>query len=116
MPKEIVFNAEARYRLLRGVDLLADAVKATLGPKGRNAVLQQPSGTPLITNDGASIAKSILSDDPVENLGIQIIREVSEKTNQISGDGTTTATVLAQVMIHEGIRNLAAGANPIRTE
>lgn len=113
MPKEIVFNAEARYRLLRGVDLLADAVKATLGPKGRNAVLQQPSGTPLITNDGASIAKSILSDDPVENLGIQIIREVSEKTNQISGDGTTTATVLAQVMIHEGIRNLAAGANPI---
>ena len=113
MPKEIVFNAEVQYRLLRGVDLLADAVKATLGPKGRNAVLQQPSGTPLITNDGASIAKSILSDDPVENLGIQIIREVSEKTNQISGDGTTTATVLAQAMIHEGIRNLAAGANPI---
>ncbi|MBQ3400079.1 MAG: chaperonin GroEL [Lachnospiraceae bacterium] len=111
--KEIRFSEDARARILRGVNTLANAVKATLGPKGRNVVLDKTYGTPLITNDGVTIAKEIELDDPFENMGAQLIREVASKTNDVAGDGTTTATVLAQAMVNEGMKNLAAGANPI---
>ncbi|MGI6020800.1 MAG: chaperonin GroEL [Lachnospiraceae bacterium] len=111
--KELLFGSEAREALLRGVDKLADAVGATIGPKGRNVVLEKPFGGPTITNDGVTIAKEIELPDGFENTGAQLIREAAAKTNDVAGDGTTTATVLAQAMIHEGMKNLAAGANPI---
>ena len=113
MSKLIKRGEEARKALQNGVDTLADTVKVTLGPKGRNVVLDKKFGTPLITNDGVSIAKEIELDDPFENMGAQLVREVSTKTNDVAGDGTTTATLLAQAMIREGLKNLAAGANPI---
>ena len=113
MAKEIKYGAEARTALETGVNKLADTVRVTLGPKGRNVVLDKSFGAPLITNDGVTIAKEIELDDPFENMGAQLIREVASKTNDVAGDGTTTATVLAQAMVHEGMRNLAAGANPI---
>lgn len=113
MAKEIKYGSEARAALEAGVNKLADTVRVTLGPKGRNVVLDKSFGTPLITNDGVTIAKEIELDDPFENMGAQLVKEVATKTNDVAGDGTTTATVLAQAMIHEGIKNLAAGANPI---
>ena len=113
MAKDIKFGAEAREALEAGVDKLANTVRVTLGPKGRNVVLDKSYGTPLITNDGVTIAKEIELKDPFENMGAQLVKEVATKTNDVAGDGTTTATVLTQAMVHEGIRNLAAGANPI---
>ena len=113
MAKEIKFGAEARAALERGVNQLADTVRVTLGPKGRNVVLAKPYGAPLITNDGVTIAKEIELEDGFENMGAQLIREVASKTNDVAGDGTTTATVLAQAMVNAGMKNLAAGANPI---
>ena len=113
MSKLIMRGDEARKALQAGVDQLADTVKITLGPKGRNVVLDQKYGAPLITNDGVSIAKEVELPDPFENMGAQLVKEVSTKTNDVAGDGTTTATLLAQAMIHEGLKNLAAGANPI---
>ena len=113
MAKEIKYGSEARAALEKGVNQLADTVKVTLGPKGRNVVLDKSFGAPLITNDGVTIAKEIELEDGFENMGAQLIREVASKTNDVAGDGTTTATVLAQAMINEGMKNLAAGANPI---
>ena len=113
MAKEIKYGAEARKALEAGVNQLANTVRVTLGPKGRNVVLDKSFGTPLITNDGVTIAKDIELDDAFENMGAQIVKEVATKTNDVAGDGTTTATVLAQAMINEGMKNLAAGANPI---
>ena len=113
MAKEIKYGAEARAALENGVNKLADTVRVTLGPKGRNVVLDKSFGAPLITNDGVTIAKEIELEDGFENMGAQLIKEVAAKTNDVAGDGTTTATVLAQAMVHEGMKNLAAGANPI---
>ena len=113
MAKEIKFGAEARSALEAGVNKLANTVRVTLGPKGRNVVLDKSYGAPLITNDGVTIAKEIELEDGFENMGAQLIREVASKTNDVAGDGTTTATVLAQAMVNEGMKNLAAGANPI---
>ena len=113
MAKEIKFGAEARTALEAGVNKLADTVSVTLGPKGRNVVLDKSYGAPLITNDGVTIAKEIELEDGFENMGAQLVKEVATKTNDVAGDGTTTATVLAQAMINEGMKNLAAGANPI---
>ena len=113
MAKQIIYGEEARKAIERGVNQLADTVKITLGPKGRNVVLDKKYGTPLITNDGVTIAKEIELEDAFENMGAQLIKEVSTKTNDVAGDGTTTATVLAQAMISEGLKNLAAGANPM---
>ena len=113
MAKEIKYGVDARKALEAGVNKLADTVRVTLGPKGRNVVLDKSFGTPLITNDGVTIAKEIELEDPFENMGAQILKEVATKTNDVAGDGTTTATVLAQAMINEGMKNLAAGANPI---
>ena len=113
MAKEIKYGVEARKALEAGVNKLADTVRVTIGPKGRNVVLDKQYGAPLITNDGVTIAKEIELEDPFENMGAQLVREVATKTNDVAGDGTTTATVLAQAMIHEGMKNLAAGANPI---
>ena len=113
MAKKVLYNEEARAALLRGVDQLANAVKITLGPKGRNVVLDKRFGAPNIVNDGVSIAREIELKDPFENMGAQLVKEVATKTNDVAGDGTTTATLLAQSMIHEGMRNVAAGANPM---
>ena len=113
MAKQILFDEEARRALEKGVDALANAVKVTLGPKGRNVVLDKKFGAPTITNDGVTIARDIDLEDPFENMGAQLVRQVATKTNDIAGDGTTTATLLAQAMIHEGMRNVAAGANPM---
>jgi chaperonin GroEL len=113
MPKILQFHSDARDSLLRGVDKLADAVKVTLGPRGRNVVIDKKWGAPTITNDGVTIAKEIELDDPYENMGAQLAKEVATKTNDVAGDGTTTATVLAQAMVREGVRNVAAGANPL---
>ena len=113
MAKQIIYGEEARAALQRGVDKLADTVKITVGPKGRNVVLDKKYGSPLITNDGVTIAKEIELDDPFENMGAQMIKEVSTKTNDVAGDGTTSATILAQAIIREGLKNLAAGANPM---
>ena len=113
MAKIICYGEEARKALEKGVDQLADTVKITLGPKGRNVVLDKKFGAPLITNDGVTIAKEIELEDPFENMGAQLVKEVSTKTNDVAGDGTTTATLLAQAIIHEGLKNLAAGANPM---
>ena len=113
MAKLIKRGEEARKALEIGVNQLADTVKVTLGPKGRNVVLDKKFGAPLITNDGVTIAKEIELDDPFENMGAQLVKEVSTKTNDVAGDGTTTATLLAQAIVGEGLKNLAAGANPI---
>ena len=113
MAKEIIYGTEARAALLRGVDNLANTVKITLGPKGRNVVLERKFGAPLITNDGVTIAKEIELENPAENMGAHLVREVATKTNDAAGDGTTTATLLAQSLIHEGMKNVAAGANPM---
>ena len=113
MAKDIKFSEEARRAMLRGVDQLANAVKVTLGPKGRNVVLEKKFGSPLITNDGVTIAKEIELEDAFENMGAKLVAEVASKTNEIAGDGTTTATVLAQAMIREGLKNVTAGANPV---
>ena len=113
MPKILEFHSDARDALQRGVDALADTVKVTLGPRGRNVVIDKKWGAPTITNDGVTIAKEIELDDPYENLGAQLAKEVATKTNEIAGDGTTTATVLAQAMVREGLRNVAAGAQPL---
>ncbi len=113
MAKQIKFNEDARRALLSGVDQLADAVKVTLGPKGRNVVLEKKFGSPLITNDGVTIAKEIEFEDAFENMGAKLVSEVASKTNDVAGDGTTTATVLAQAMIREGLKNVTAGANPV---
>src|SRR5881227_351363 len=113
MPKILQFHSDARDSLLRGVDALADAVKVTLGPKGRNVVIDKKWGAPTITNDGVTIAKEVELEDPYENMGAQLAKEVATKTNDVAGDGTTTATVLAQAMVREGSRAVTAGANPI---
>ena len=113
MAKKIVFNEEARKGLLKGIDAVADAVKVTLGPKGRNVILEKKFGAPQIINDGVTIAKEIELEDPLENSGAQLLKEVSSKTNDVAGDGTTTASVLAQAIVREGVRNLTAGANPM---
>src|SRR5947209_12363018 len=111
--KYLEFNTEARSRLKRGVDQLAEAVKVTLGPKGRNVVIDKKFGNPTITKDGVTVAKEIELDDPIENMGAQMVREVASKTSDVAGDGTTTATVLAQAIFREGLRNVTAGANPM---
>ena len=113
MAKQIKYGEEARRALEAGINTLANTVKITLGPKGRNVVLDKKFGAPLITNDGVTIAKEIELEDPFENMGAQLVREVSVKTNDIAGDGTTTATLLAQALIREGLKNVAAGANPM---
>ena len=113
MPKQLAFHEDARQRLTRGIDKVADAVKVTIGPKGRNVVLDKKWGAPTITNDGVSIAKEIELEDHFENMGAQLLKEVASKTNDVAGDGTTTATVLAQAMVHEGLRNVTAGASPV---
>src|SRR2546425_1876639 len=113
MAKQITYGNDSRQAVLRGVNRLADAVKVTLGPKGRNVVLDKKFGAPTITNDGVTIARDIELDDPFENMGAQLVKEVATKTNDVAGDGTTTATVLAQAMVREGIRNVTAGANPM---
>src|SRR5215213_4962338 len=113
MPKLIAFNEEARRGLERGMNTLADAVKVTLGPKGRNVVLEKKWGAPTITNDGVSIAKEIELEDPYEKIGAELVKEVAKKTDDVAGDGTTTATVLGQALVREGLRNVAAGANPL---
>ena len=113
MAKQIIYGEEARKALMRGIDQLADTVKITLGPKGRNVVLDKKFGAPLITNDGVTIAKEIELDDPFENMGAQLVKEVSTKTNDVAGDGTTTATLLAQTIIREGMKNVTSGANPM---
>ncbi|MBK5250323.1 MAG: chaperonin GroEL, partial [Actinomycetales bacterium] len=113
MAKIIAFNEEARRGMERGLNILADTVKVTLGPKGRNVVLEKKWGAPTITNDGVSIAKEIELEEPFEKIGAELVKEVAKKTDDVAGDGTTTATVLAQALVREGLRNVAAGANPI---
>ena len=113
MAKELTYSEDARKKLLTGVDKLANTVKITLGPKGRNVLLDKQYGAPLITNDGVTIAKEIELEDRVENMGAQLVKEVATKTNDVAGDGTTTATLLAQIIIKEGFKNVAAGANPM---
>src|SRR5438128_440428 len=112
MPKMLKFDEAARRGLEAGVNRLADAVKVTLGPRGRNVVIEKKFGAPTITNDGVTIAREIELEDPFENMGAQLVKEVATKTNDVAGDGTTTATVLAQALIREGLRNVAAGASP----
>src|ERR1700710_3021745 len=112
MPKILTFDEDARRSLERGVNALADAVKGTIGPRGRNGVIDKKFGAPTITNDGVTIAREIELDDPYENMGAQLAKEVATKTNDVAGDGTTTATVLAQAMVHAGLKNVAAGADP----
>src|SRR5256712_6075601 len=112
--KQLEYSEDARRALKRGIDVLAEAVKITLGPKGRNVVLDRKFGPPTITNDGVTIAKEIELKDPFENMGVQLLKEAATKTNDVAGDGTTTATVLAQALITESFKNLAAGANPIQ--
>src|SRR5690349_22431514 len=113
MPKILEFDEDARRALERGVNALADTVKVTLGPKGRYVVLDKKWGAPTITNDGVTVARDVDLEDPYENLGAQLAKEVATKTNDVAGDGTTTATVLAQALVHEGLRAVAAGVNPI---
>ncbi|MBR6428907.1 MAG: chaperonin GroEL, partial [Clostridia bacterium] len=113
MAKQIKYGEDARRSLEKGLDTLANTVKITLGPKGRNVVLDKKFGAPLITNDGVTIAKEIELEDPFENMGAQLVKEVATKTNDVAGDGTTTATLLAQAIVREGMKNVAAGANPM---
>src|ERR1700681_1976980 len=110
--KTIIYGEEARQRVLHGVNKLADAVKVTLGPKGRNVVIEKKFGSPTVTKDGVTVAKEIELQDPLENMGAQMVREVASKTSDVAGDGTTTATVLAQAIFREGVRTVAAGASP----
>ena len=112
-PKEVRFSDDARARMLKGVNVLANAVKVTLGPKGRNVVLEKSFGAPTVTKDGVSVAKEIELEDKFENMGAQMVREVASKTNDLAGDGTTTATVLAQAIVREGVKSVAAGMNPM---
>src|SRR5215469_15536663 len=112
--KQLVFDENARRSLKRGIDILADAVKSTLGPKGRNVALDKKYGAPTVSHDGVTVAKEIELPDPFENMGAQLLKEAATKTNDIAGDGTTTATVLAQAIVNEGLKNLAAGANPMQ--
>src|SRR5919201_4629867 len=114
MAKLITYDEEARGSLKRGMDALADAVKTTLGPKGRNVALDKKYGAPTVTHDGVTVAKDIELDDPFENMGAQLLKEAATKTEDVAGDGTTTATVLAQAILHEGFKNVAAGANPMQ--
>src|ERR1041384_3429731 len=116
MAKQIVHGEHSRQAILRGINTLADAVKVTLGPKGRNVVLDKKFGSPLITKDGVTVAKEIELKEPLENMGAQMVREVASKTSDIAGDGTTTATVLAQAIYREGIKNVTAGANPMEVK
>jgi chaperonin GroEL len=113
MVKQIVTGENSRQAILRGVNMLADAVKITLGPKGRNAVIEKKFGAPIIIKDGVTVAKEIELQDPLENMGAQMVREVASKTSDVAGDGTTTATVLAQAIFREGVRTVAAGASPM---
>src|SRR5438128_6717110 len=113
MPKQLKFDEEARSALLKGVNIMAEAVKATLGPKGRNVIIDKKFGSPTITKDGVTVAKEIELEDKLENMGAQMVREVASKTSDVAGDGTTTATVLAQAIFREGVRTVAAGANPM---
>src|SRR5258705_5705371 len=113
MAKQIVTGENSRQAILRGVNILADAVKITLGPKGRNAVIEKKFGAPIITKDGVTVAKEIELQDPLENMGAQMVKEVASKTSDVAGDGTTTATVLAQAIFRAGVRTVAAGANPM---
>src|SRR5687767_10227321 len=113
MPKQLAFSEDARRRLQRGVDKLANAVGTTLGPKGRNVAIDKKFGAPLVTHDGVTVAKEIELDDPYENMGAQLLKEAATKTNDIAGDGTTTSTVLAHAIVTEGLKNLAAGYNPM---
>src|SRR5512141_1978746 len=113
MAKQIVYSEQSRHAILRGVNQLADVVKITLGPRGRNVVLDKKFGPPTITKDGVTVAKEIELQDPLENMGAQMVREVASKTSDVAGDGTTTATVLAQAIVREGLKNVAAGANPM---
>src|SRR6476659_10812826 len=113
MPKQILFNEEARRALKRGVDTVADAVKTTLGPRGRNVAIDKKFGAPTVTHDGVTVAKEVELKDPFENMGARLLVEVATKTNDVAGDGTTTATVLAQAIVHEGLKMVAAGANPM---
>lgn len=112
MPKQLVFEENARRSLERGVNAVANAVKVTLGPRGRNVVIEKKFGSPTITKDGVTVAKEIELEDKLENIGAQLLKEIASKTNDITGDGTTTATVLGQAIVKEGLRNVAAGANP----
>src|SRR5579875_1685324 len=114
MAKSVAFDVTAREGLRRGIDTVANSVRITIGPKGRNVVLEKKFGAPTVTNDGVTIVREIELKDPEENTGAQLLREVATKTNDVAGDGTTTATILAQTMINEGFRNLAAGANPMQ--
>src|SRR5258705_13421388 len=116
MAKDIIYREEARSAILKGVNALADAVKVTLGPKGRNVVLDKKFGSPLITKDGVTVAKEIELKEPLENMGAQMVREVASKTSDVAGDGTTTATVLAQAIYREGSKNVTAGANPMEVK
>ncbi len=113
MAKQIIFNQDARNKLLAGVDKLANTVKVTLGPKGKNVILGKSFGSPTVINDGVTIAKEIDLEDPFENMGAQLVKEVASKTQDVAGDGTTTATVLAQALVREGLKNIAAGANSV---
>src|SRR5512143_2301196 len=113
MPKQIIYSDLSRQAILRGVNQLAEAVKVTLGPKGRNVVLEKKFGGPTITKDGVTVAKEIALKDPLENMGAQMVREVASKTSDVAGDGTTTATILAQSIFREGVKSVAAGANPM---
>src|SRR5579862_7780078 len=114
MAKQLVFDEQARRSLKKGIDTLAGAVKTTLGPKGRNVALDKKFGAPTVTHDGVTVAKEISLEDPFENMGAQLLKEAATKTNDVAGDGTTTATVLAQAIVNEGLKNLAAGANPMQ--
>src|SRR5574342_1365451 len=116
MPKQLIFSDEGRAALLRGINIMASAVKATLGPKGRNVVIDKKVGSPTITKDGVTVAKEIELKDNLENMGAQMVREVASKTSDVAGDGTTTATVLAQAIFREGVKTVAAGANPMAVE
>src|SRR6201984_424963 len=113
MAKQLFFEIDARNKMKRGVDILANAVKVTLGPRGRNVVLEKKFGAPTITNDGVTIAKEVELENPFENMGAKVVKEAATKTNDVAGDGTTTATVLAQALVREGFRNVAAGASPM---
>ncbi|HZY41860.1 MAG TPA: TCP-1/cpn60 chaperonin family protein, partial [Anaerolineae bacterium] len=114
MAKQLIFGNDAQYALKRGVDALASAVATTLGPKGRNVALDKKFGAPTVTHDGVTVAKEIELKDPYENMGAQLLKEAATKTNDVAGDGTTTATVLAQAIVHEGLKNVTAGANPMQ--
>jgi chaperonin GroEL len=114
MAKQLVFDEDARRSLKKGIDIMAEAVKSTLGPKGRNVALDKKFGAPSVTHDGVTVAKEISLENPFENMGAQLLKEAATRTNDVAGDGTTTATVLAQAIVTEGLKNLAAGANPMQ--